>query len=101
VVLLDNAMYGTIRMHQERNYPGRVSATKLKNPDFRGYAEVFGGHGERVKTTEEFGPALARARASGKPSILHCLLDPEAITPGASLTQIRDAAFAKTEAKVK
>ncbi len=98
VVLLDNAMYGTIRMHQERNYPGRISATRLKNPDFRGYAEVFGGHGERVETTEEFGPALARARASGKPSILHCLLDPEAITPGASLTQIRDAAFAKTEA---
>jgi acetolactate synthase-1/2/3 large subunit len=95
VVLLDNAMYGTIRMHQERTYPGRVSATKLKNPDFRGYAEVFGGHGERVETTEEFGPALARARASGKPCILHCLLDPEAITPGASLTQIRDAALAK------
>jgi len=99
VVLLDNAMYGTIRMHQERTYPGRVSATKLKNPDFRGYAVIFGGHGERVETTEEFGPALARARASGKPSILHCLLDPEAITPGASLTQIRDAAFARTEAK--
>ena len=97
VVLLDNAMYGTIRMHQERNYPGRVSATKLKNPDFRGYAEVFGGHGERVETTDEFGPALARARASGKPSILHCLLDPEAITPGASLTQIRDAALAKAK----
>ena len=101
VVLLDNAMYGTIRMHQERNYPGRVSATKLKNPDFCGYAEVFGGHGECVKATEEFGPALARARASGKPSILHCLLDPEAITPGASLTQIRDAAFAKTAATAK
>ncbi|WP_394790542.1 thiamine pyrophosphate-binding protein [Rhodoferax sp.] len=94
VVLLDNAMYGTIRMHQERHYPGRVSATQLKNPDFRGYAEVFGGHGERVTRTEEFAPALARARASGKPSILHCLLDPEAITPSSTLQSIRTAAFA-------
>jgi len=59
VVLLDNAMYGTIRMHQEKHYPGRISATQLKNPDFRGYAEAFGGHGERVTTTAEFAPALA------------------------------------------
>jgi len=95
VVLLDNAMYGTIRMHQERHYPGRVSATQLKNPDFRGYAEVFGGHGERVVSTEEFAPALARARASGKPAILHCLLDPEAITPGSTLQGIRTAALAQ------
>ncbi|MBT2301691.1 thiamine pyrophosphate-binding protein [Variovorax paradoxus] len=93
VVLLDNAMYGTIRMHQERHYPGRVSATQLKNPDFRRYAEVFGGHGERVERTEEFAPALARARASGRPAILHCLLDPEAITPGSTLQGIRAAAL--------
>jgi acetolactate synthase-1/2/3 large subunit len=94
VLVVDNAMYGTIRMHQEKHYPGRISATQLKNPDFRGYAEVFGGHGERVTTTEEFGPALARARASGKPAILHCLLDPEAITPGSTLQSIRKAALA-------
>lgn len=93
VVLLDNAMYGTIRMHQERHYPGRVSATQLKNPDFRRYAEVFGGHGERVERTAEFAPALARARASGRPAILHCLLDPEAITPGSTLQGIRAAAL--------
>jgi acetolactate synthase-1/2/3 large subunit len=93
VVLLDNAMFGTIRMHQERHYPGRVSATALKNPDFRGYAEVFGGHGERVSCTEDFAPALARARASGKPAILHCLLDAEAITPGSTLESIRQAAL--------
>ena len=92
VVLLDNAMYGTIRMHQERHYPGRVSATALKNPDFKGYAEVFGGHGERVDRTAEFAPALARARASGKPSILHCRIDPEAITPTSTLQAIRAAA---------
>ena len=96
VVLLDNAMYGTIRMHQERSYPGRISGTQLKNPDFCGYAQVFGGHGERVTRTEEFAPALARARASGKPAILHCLLDPQAITPTSTLDGIRSAALAAT-----
>jgi acetolactate synthase-1/2/3 large subunit len=93
VVLLDNAMYGTIRMHQEREYPGRISGTQLKNPDFRAYATAFGGHGERVETTEEFASALARARASGKPAILHCLLDPQAITPTGTLQGLRDAAL--------
>ncbi len=93
VVLLDNGMYGTIRMHQEREYPGRVSATELKNPDFAAYAKAFGGHGERVERTEDFAPALERARASGKPAILHCLLDPEAITPAMSLSAIREKAF--------
>src|ERR671920_1114664 len=67
VVLLDNGMYGTIRMHQERDYPGRVSATMLKNPDFAAYAKAFGGYGERVTSTEEFGPALQRALTSSKP----------------------------------
>ncbi|MDA8445222.1 thiamine pyrophosphate-binding protein [Paracidovorax valerianellae] len=95
VVLLDNAMYGTIRMHQEREYPGRVSATHLKNPDFKAYAVAFGGHGERVETTAEFAPALARARASGLPCVLHCLLDPEAITPTGTLQGIRNAAQAR------
>ena len=95
VVLLDNAMYGTIRMHQEREYPGRISATTLKNPDFKAYAQAFGGHGERVERTEEFAPALARARASGLPALLHCLIDPEAITPTGTLQGIRSAAQAK------
>ncbi|KAA2241231.1 thiamine pyrophosphate-binding protein [Salinarimonas soli] len=94
VVLLDNGMYGTIRMHQERAYPGRVSATALKNPDFAAYARAFGGHGERVERTEEFAPALERALASGKPAILHCLIDPETITPTTTLTAIRDKARA-------
>jgi acetolactate synthase-1/2/3 large subunit len=94
VILLDNGMYGTIRMHQEREYPGRVSATMLKNPDFSAYARAFGGHGERVETTGEFAPALERALASGKPAILHCLLDPEAITPSMSLQAIREKALA-------
>src|SRR5450830_1165182 len=95
VVLLDNAMYGTIRMHQEREYPGRISGTALKNPDFRAYAQAFGGHGERVEHSDDFGPALARARASGLPAILHCLLDPEAITPAGTLQGLREAALAR------
>ncbi|QIL79201.1 thiamine pyrophosphate-binding protein [Diaphorobacter sp. HDW4A] len=97
VVLLDNAMYGTIRMHQEREYPGRVSGTELKNPDFAAYAKAFGGHGETVRTTEDFAPALARARASGLPSILHCFIDPEAITPTGTLSGIRKAAEARLQ----
>lgn len=92
VILIDNRMYGTIRMHQEREYPGRVSATLLKNPDFAAYAAAFGGHGERVERTEDFAPAFERAVASGKPAILHCLIDPEAITPATTITAIRDRA---------
>ncbi|WP_315754633.1 MULTISPECIES: thiamine pyrophosphate-binding protein [unclassified Bradyrhizobium] len=80
VIVIDNAQYGTIRMHQEREYPGRVVGTQLKNPDFAMYAKAFGGHGERVERTEEFAPAFERALASGKPSILHCLIDPRAIS---------------------
>ena len=87
VIVVDNAMYGTIRMHQETHYPGRISATPLTNPDFSAYAVAFGGHGERVERTEEFAPAFERALASGKPAILHCLLDPQAITPGKTLSE--------------
>jgi acetolactate synthase-1/2/3 large subunit len=94
VIIIDNRMYGTIRMHQEREYPGRVSATELKNPDFAAYARAFGGHGERVERTEEFIPAFERARASGKPAILHLLIDPEAITPATTITAMRAKAMA-------
>ena len=87
-LVINNGMYGTIRMHQEREYPGRVSATALKNPDFAALARAYGGHGETVKATEEFGPAFARARASGKPAIIEIALDPEAITPSRTLTEI-------------
>ncbi len=95
VLAIDNGMYGTIRMHQERTYPGRPSATKLVNPDFAALARTYGAFGATVETTEDFGPAYAAARASGKPAILHMKLDPEAITPAASLSQIRAAAQAK------
>lgn len=92
VVLVDNGMYGTIRMHQERDYPARVIGTHLRNPDFAAYARSFGGHGERVERTEEFAPALARALESGLPAIIHCVIDPEVISPAFTLTQVRENA---------
>ena len=94
VVLIDNGMYGTIRMHQEREFPGRVFGTTLKNPDFAAYARAFGGFGITVETDAEFKPALDAAFASGQPAIVHVKLDPEAITPVASLSAIREKALA-------
>ncbi len=95
VVLIDNGMYGTIRMHQERMYPGRVIATALRNPDFAAYARAFGGHGETVEETAGFLPAYERALASGLPSILHVKVDPDAITPTTTLSAIRAQALKK------
>ena len=93
VVVVDNGMYGTIRMHQEREYPGRVSGTRLRNPDFAALARAFGGHGETVEETAQFEAAFERALGSGKPSILHLKIDPEAIAPGAALSAVRAAAL--------
>jgi acetolactate synthase-1/2/3 large subunit len=95
VVVIDNGMYGTIRMHQERMYPGRVVATALRNPDFAAYARAFGGHGETIEETAEFLPAYERALASGLPSILHVKVDPDAITPTTTLVAIRKQAEEK------
>ena len=95
VLLIDNGMYGTIRMHQERMFPGRVIATGLRNPDFAAYARAFGGHGETVEETAQFLPAYERALASGLPSILHVKVDPEAITPTTTLEAIRAEALTK------
>jgi acetolactate synthase-1/2/3 large subunit len=92
VVVVNNGMYGTIRMHQERSYPGRVSGTGLKNPDFAAFARAFGGHGETVEETAQFAPAFERARASGKPALIEIRIDPEAITPSKTLAGIREAA---------
>jgi acetolactate synthase-1/2/3 large subunit len=89
VILVNNGMYGTIRMHQERDYPGRVVGTDLTNPDFAAYARAFGGHGETVRTTAEFRPALERAMAAGKPAILELPIDPEALTIRRTLSEIR------------
>ncbi|RBP06515.1 acetolactate synthase-1/2/3 large subunit [Roseiarcus fermentans] len=95
VVLIDNGLYGTIRMHQERAFPGRPIASDLKNPDFAAYARAFGGHGETVEETAAFMPAFERALAAGAPSIVHVRIDPEAITPATTLSAIRDAALAR------
>jgi acetolactate synthase I/II/III large subunit len=94
VIVVDNAMYGTIRMHQERHYPGRVVATGLKNPDFAAYARAFGGYGTTVVKTADFFSAFEAAQKSGKPAILHLKVDPEALTPTTSLTATREKAQA-------
>jgi acetolactate synthase-1/2/3 large subunit len=89
VIVVNNGIYGTIRMHQEREYPGRVSGTSLDNPDFAALARAYGGHGETVEKTEDFALAFERARDAGKPAIVEIRLDPEAITPTRTLTDIR------------
>lgn len=91
VLIVDNGMYGTIRMHQEKHYPGRVSATFLQNPDFAAYAQAFGGYGERVEKTADFPAAFERAVKSNKPAILHLITDPEAITPTTTIAKLRAA----------
>ena len=88
-VVIDNGMYGTIRMHQERNYPGRVSGTSLANPDFAALARAYGAAGETVGSTADFAPAFERALARVGPSLLHLALDPQALTMNASLDALR------------
>jgi acetolactate synthase I/II/III large subunit len=89
VLVVNNGIYGTIRMHQERDYPGRVSATDLTNPDFAALARAYGGHGETVRQTADFVPAFLRASTAGLPAIIDIHLDPEAITPARTLSQFR------------
>jgi acetolactate synthase-1/2/3 large subunit len=88
-LVINNGMYGTIRMHQERDYPARVYATELRNPDFAAYARAFGAHGETVCATAEFAPAFERCVAAGRPSLIEIRLDPEAITTQTTLAAIR------------
>ncbi len=87
VIVVNNGMLGTIRMHQEREYPGRVSATRLQNPDFVAFAKSFGAHAERVEATADFPGAFERAVASGKPALIELRTDPLQITPQARLQQ--------------
>ena len=96
VMVFDNGIYGTIRMHQEREYPGRVSATDLVNPDFAALARAFGGFGATVERTEEFAGAFRAAEASGLPSIIHVKFDADGITPSTTLSAIRKTAEART-----
>jgi acetolactate synthase-1/2/3 large subunit len=92
-LVFDNATFGTIRMHQEREYPGRVSSTDLVNPDFAAMARSFGGFGATVEKTADFAPAFLAAEASGLPSILHVKFDAEGITPVTTLSAIRKKAL--------
>ncbi|MGH8854838.1 MAG: thiamine pyrophosphate-binding protein, partial [Telluria sp.] len=93
ILVFNNSMFGTIRMHQERDYPGRVSGTSLSNPDFAALARAYGGHGEVVEKTGEFGPALQRAVAHANahqlPAVIELRYDGNLITPNATLETIR------------
>jgi len=93
IILANNGTYGTIRMHQEREYPDRVSGTSLSNPDFAAMAISFGAHGETVQTTDDFEDAFSRALNSNKPALINCLIEADAITPQTTLTKITE--FAK------
>ncbi|CAN7557118.1 thiamine pyrophosphate-binding protein [Massilia sp. LjRoot122] len=98
MLVFNNGMFGTIRMHQERDYPGRVSGTNLHNPDFAALARAYGGHGEVVEKTEEFAPALQRALAHANehklPAVIELRYDGNLITPNATLETIRKTAEA-------
>jgi acetolactate synthase-1/2/3 large subunit len=96
-LVINNGMFGTIRMHQEREYPGRTVFTGLSNPDFAALARAYGAHGETVESTEEFQPAFERAMNAGKPALIEIRIDPEAITPKTTLTALREAALAKAK----
>ncbi len=93
-IIANNGMYGTIRAHQERQYPERVVGTTLVNPDFAAYARSFGAHGETVERTEDFRPAFERSLRSNKPAVIEVKVDPEALTPKQTLTDIRKAGLA-------
>ncbi|HKP67188.1 MAG TPA: thiamine pyrophosphate-binding protein [Casimicrobiaceae bacterium] len=96
-VVIDNGMYGTIRMHQERDYPARVSGTDLVNPDFAALARSYGAHGETVCTTAELAPAFERAIAAEKPALLHVRVDPQALTMSATLDDLRKQGIASRD----
>jgi len=93
-IVFDNGMYGTIRAHQERNYPERVIATALTNPNFADYARAFGGFGVTVENTGDFPAAFEAARESGKPAIIHLKVDPQGISPMATIDALRERALA-------
>lgn len=98
VIVANNGRYGTIRMHQEREYPERVSGTDLANPDFCALARAYGGHGEIVSTQEEFPAAFERARAAGTVAVIELRLDPRMLTTGQTLDQVRAAGLARKAA---
>ncbi len=99
VIVANNGRYGTIRMHQEKHYPGRVSGTNLYNPDFAALARAYGGHGEVVTDDADFPAAFQRAADAGTLAIIELKLDPEALTTGATLSETRAAAEAAQRGK--
>ena len=96
MIIANNGMYGTIRMHQEREYPGRISATSLANPDFVAWAQAFGAHGERVESTEQFAPAFARAQSAGGPAVIELILSEELLSSNFTLSELRQRVAAAT-----
>lgn len=92
LIIANNGMFGTIRMHEEREYPGRQIATELRNPDFVKWAEAFGAQGERVTATAEFGPALERALAAGRPAVIELMVDQELISSNITLSALQERA---------
>ena len=90
IFVANNSAYGTIRMHQEKRYPGNVIATDTKNPDFVMLAKAYHAHGERVEKTEDFPAAFERAQNSGMPAVIELVVDPEALTPNQTLSEFRD-----------
>lgn len=97
ILLLNNGIYGTIRAHQERHYPARVSGTEMVNPDFVALAKAYGFHAERVESTQAFAAAFDRALASKTGALLDLDISPEALTPRQTLSEMRQAALAKKE----
>jgi acetolactate synthase-1/2/3 large subunit len=92
VIVVDNGIYGTIRMHQEREYPERVSGTAMRNPDFAALAQAYGAHGETVDAAGAFGPALDRAMEAETAAIVHVKVNPEALSPSQTIEGLRAAA---------
>ena len=97
IIIANNGTFGTIRMHQEREYPERISGTALTNPDFAAMAESFGAHGETVQKTAEFEGAFTRALNAGRPAVINCMIEADAITPQTTLTKIRENAKASVK----
>ena len=92
ILLFNNHMYGTIRMHQEREHPSRVVGTDLINPDFVAHGAILGAHGELVTRTDDFAPALERAITAGRPALIELCTDPEQISTRTTITNLRVAA---------
>jgi acetolactate synthase-1/2/3 large subunit len=92
VIVSNNGMYGTIRMHQEREHPERVIGTDLHNPDFTRLAEAYGAYAERITQPSDFAAAFSRARTSGRPAVLEVMTDPELLSSRATVTSLRERA---------